>query len=156
MRTLSASIKPDALARLPTSTSITIIGCGDPALIDTYAAETGCQFPIFADPTRKLYDDLGLVSSWALGSRPEYMRKSMVRSVVESVAQALKQVPSGLATKGGNSKQIGGEFLFEPYGDGGEKRVTWCHRMQNTRDHTGIAELVRVLDPDGQGQLKKT
>lgn len=133
-----------------------IIGCGDPKLIDTYATETQCPFPIFADPTRKLFEDLGMIKSYALGVRPEYIRKSMLRGAVDGIAQALKQVPRGLVTKGGDSSQIGGEFLFELKENGDEKRVTWCHRMQNTRDHTEVAGLVRVLDPDGQGQLQKT
>ncbi len=33
-----------------------------------------------------------------------------------------------------------------------EKRVTWCHRMKSTRDHTEIPELMEVLGLDGQGQ----
>lgn len=33
-----------------------------------------------------------------------------------------------------------------------EKKVTWCHRMRNTRDHTEIPELMDVLGLDGQGK----
>ncbi|PVH70590.1 hypothetical protein DL98DRAFT_597695 [Cadophora sp. DSE1049] len=32
-----------------------------------------------------------------------------------------------------------------------EKRVTWCHRMRNTRDHAEIPELREVLGLDGEG-----
>lgn len=110
-----------------------------------YATDTGCPFPIYADPTRKLYEHFGMVTSLAWGPRPKYMRKGMTRSIAESVVQGLKQIPSGLATKSGPSNQNGGEFLFEASGDGLEKRVTWCHRMENTRDHTEIPELARVL-----------
>lgn len=72
---------------------------------------------------------------------------------------------------------MGGEFLFEPVeistpiyspgdevkqlgvdisggleaGAGEEKRVTWCHRMRNTRDHAEIPELREVLGLDGEG-----
>lgn len=67
--------------------------------------------------------------------------------------QALKKIPSGLATKGGDHRQIGGEFLFELKGE--EKQITWCHRMKTTRDHTEISELARILDPDGHGQPQK-
>jgi hypothetical protein len=79
-----------------------------------YAAATNCPFPIYADPTRKLYAELGMVRSLALGQRPAYMKKHLVKSSLESIAQGLKQIPKGLALKGGDSKQIGGEFLFEP------------------------------------------
>ncbi|KAI0134497.1 hypothetical protein BJ170DRAFT_679385 [Xylariales sp. AK1849] len=32
-----------------------------------------------------------------------------------------------------------------------EKRVTWCHRMRNTRDHVELPELMDVLGLDGKG-----
>ncbi|KAK3327443.1 AhpC/TSA antioxidant enzyme-domain-containing protein [Cercophora scortea] len=114
LRALSASITPETLLRLPISTFIAIIGCGDPSLIDMYAQETGCRFPIYADPTRKLYDELGMVRTLALGPRPAYVTKNLVKSSIASVFQGLKQIKKGLATKGGDARQIGGEFLFEP------------------------------------------
>lgn len=79
-----------------------------------YVNETGCRFPVYSDPTRRLYDELGMVRTLALGSRPAYQRKSMISSVFSSVVQGLKQIPSGKATKAGDQRQIGGEFLFEP------------------------------------------
>lgn len=193
LRTLSAAITPESLLRLPISTSIAIVGCGDPGLIDMYASATGCPFEIYADPTRKLYDELGMSKTLALGSRPAYMKKGLFRSSVESVMQGLRQLGSGLVTKAGDQRQIGGEFLFEPLGvmtpgspfserekglggdrtqigDGGSasagqsvasldglpgqeeefepKKVTWCHRMRNTRDHAEIPELMEVLGLD--------
>ena len=84
-----------------------------------------------------------------MGTRPDYIRKGLVRTVAESIGQALKHIPSGLGTKGGDSRQVGGEFLFEPSDKGEGKQVTWCHRMKTTRDHTGVSELAKVLDPDG-------
>lgn len=147
---MSQAIQPDVLQRLPVSTSIAIIGCGDPGLIEFYAAQTGCPFPIYADPTRKLYDDLGMTSTLALGSQPKYIRKNMFRIVGESIVQGLKQVSSGLATKGGDSRQVGGEILYESAEKGQQKQVTWCHRMKTTRDHIEIDDLMAILDPTGQ------
>ncbi|RYP92969.1 hypothetical protein DL770_000843 [Monosporascus sp. CRB-9-2] len=180
LRTLSASITPEALLQLPVSTFIAVIGCGSPKLIDSYHKETGCPFPIYADPTRRLYNKLGMVRTLSLGSRPAYMNKSLASSVVSSVVQGLKQVKTGLATKMGDQRQVGGEFLFEPASmsleppisspadDAGpldeddasntsasekveEKRVTWCHRMRTTRDHAEIPELMEVLGLEGDG-----
>lgn len=99
---------------LPVSTFVAVIGCGDPALIDMYAAETDCPYPIYADPTRKLYQELGMVKTLALGSRPAYMSKSLLKSSLDSIVQGVKQIKNGLAIKGGDQRQIGGEFLFEP------------------------------------------
>jgi hypothetical protein len=135
-----------------------------------YQEATSCPFPIYADPTKRLYEELGMTRTLALGSRPEYMRKSMLSSIALSVVQGLKQLKSGAATKGGDVQQVGGEFLFEPLSfaalesgmepptpitplgeDGEEKRVMWCHRMRNTRDHAEIPELREVLGLDGMG-----
>lgn len=79
----------------------------------------------------------------------------MARVISDSIVQGLKHLSSGLATKGGDTKRIGGEFLFEPSGNEGGKKITWCHRMTNTRDHTGINELAKVLDADGKILLQK-
>lgn len=180
LRTLSASITPEALLQLPVSTFIAVIGCGSPKLIDSYHKETGCPFPVYADPTRRLYNKLGMVRTLSLGSKPAYMNKSMASSVVSSVVQGLKHVKSGLVTKMGDQRQVGGEFLFEPASMSlespisspaddaepldedhasntsasekvEEKRVTWCHRMRTTRDHAEIPELMEVLGLESDG-----
>jgi hypothetical protein len=145
-----------------------------------YTEATSCPFPIYADPTRKLYDILGMTRTLDLGSRPEYMRASLANVMLQSVVQSLKHLKGGKAFQGGDYSQVGGEFLFEPFnlntplsspapgieenkqlGDHGllgaagvggeEKRVTWCHRMKNTRDHAEIPELREVLGLDGVG-----
>ncbi len=51
-------------------------------------------------------------------------------------------------------KQLGGDGTTTPAGplDKSEvKRVTWCHRMKNTRDHAEIPELREILGLDGEG-----
>ncbi|RDA93617.1 hypothetical protein CP533_6171 [Ophiocordyceps camponoti-saundersi (nom. inval.)] len=162
LRSLSDAITPEALLALPSSTFIVVVGCGDPALIQMYADATGCRFPIYTDPKGSLYDELGMVKTLALGDRPAYMRKSMTKGIVDSIGQALRSVPSGLALKSGDHRQVGGEFLFVPLRQRGDtpavdeeeekdeempepKRVSWCHRMRTTRDHAEIAEIIDVL-----------
>lgn len=163
------SVTPDALLQLPISTSIVIVGCGDPGLIAMYAEASNCPFPIYTDPSRVLFDALGMVKTLALGTRPAYQRRSMASVVATSLVQGLKQVTTGLATRSGDHRQVGGEFLFEPvelaspipdvvegarkkedeaeYGIE-RKRVAWCHRMRTTRDHTDVPELMRILGMD--------
>jgi hypothetical protein len=129
-----------------------------------YQEATGCPFPIYADPSKHLYSELGMTRTLALGKRPEYQRRSMFMAITQSVIQGLKQMKTGLVTKAGDVHQVGGEFLFEPIGDLSanattpltengeeEKKVTWCHRMRNTRDHAEIPELREVLGLDGVG-----
>ncbi|KAJ0119331.1 hypothetical protein J7T55_0135695 [Diaporthe amygdali] len=114
LRSLSASITAESLLQLPIPTFIAVVGCGDPHLIDMYASETGCPFPIYADPTRKLYQELGMIKTLALGARPAYMNKSLFKSSLDSIVQGVKQIKKGLVLKAGDQRQIGGEFLFEP------------------------------------------
>lgn len=137
LRELSASITPESLLALPEPTFITVIGCGRPDLIDMYTSTTSCPFPIYADPTRKLYDYLGMTRTLDLGKKPNYIQSNLFVTSVQSIIQGLKT--GGNALKGGDIKQVGGEFLFE---DG---KCVWAHRMRNTRDHAEITELREVL-----------
>lgn len=99
---------------------------------------TGCQFPIYADPSKKLYEKLGMTRSLSLGSKkPDYQQRSMLLMSLMGVFQALST--GTRAVKGGDMKQNGGEFLFD---DG---TLVWAHRMQNTRDHAELPELKRLL-----------
>ncbi|KAH8670980.1 AhpC/TSA antioxidant enzyme-domain-containing protein [Xylariales sp. PMI_506] len=181
LRTLSASVTPDELLRLPVPTSIVVIGCGNPKLIDAYLKETNCPFPVYADNTQHLYRELGMIRTLQLGERPAYLQKKTVaHTVVAGITQALKQLKSGLVLQMGDQKQVGGEFLFEPASlsiespiatpqdefppldpdektsahagpKGEEKKITWCHRMRNTRDHAEIPELMEILGLNGEG-----
>jgi hypothetical protein len=138
LRTLCSSITPASLEALPTPTELVVIGCGDPSLINFYAETASCPFPIYAEPTKRLYADLHMARTLNLGhERPAYMQKSLLHAIVASVLQSLRQ--GRKAFKGGDYWQVGGEFLFE----GG--RARWCHRMANTRDHAEVPELRRVL-----------
>ncbi|KAI9847932.1 MAG: hypothetical protein M1837_001449 [Sclerophora amabilis] len=137
---LSQSITPDSLLSLSTPTFIAVVGCGSPDMIPMYAEATSCPFPIYADPSRKLYDLLGMTRTLNLGPKPEYAKASFLSTMVSSIVQGLKQ--GTLAIQAGDVKQVGGEFMIE---DG---TVTWCHRMRNTRDHSEMSTLRRVLNLD--------
>ncbi|KAI0024166.1 AhpC/TSA antioxidant enzyme-domain-containing protein [Xylariomycetidae sp. FL0641] len=115
LRSLAAAITPDSLLELPVSTFIAVVGCGSYELIDSYIHETKCPFPVYADQTRRLYTELGMVRTLSLGSRPAYLQdRSVAHTVLSGIKQGLKQVRSGLVTKMGDQRQVGGEFLFEP------------------------------------------
>ena len=74
--------------------------------------------------------------------KPEYMQSSMLSVMVQSIYQGLKSGRG--AFKGGDYWQVGGEFLFE------SGRVTWCHRMKNTRDHAEVTVLRKELGLDDE------
>ncbi|CAF1065714.1 unnamed protein product [Didymodactylos carnosus] len=136
VRDVCAQIQPDELAAC--NKAIVFIGCGQPSLIKLYNEETSCSFPVYAEPTRALYEKLGMIQTLALGNKPEYMKSSLIGLSLASIVQAVKS-GSG-AFKGGNIQQIGGEFLIEP-----GNKCTWAHRMTTTRDHAPVSGLKKAL-----------
>ena len=161
LRTLSASITPDALLRLPLSTFIAVVGCGDPQLIDMYAQATNCPFPIYADPTRKLYQELGMVRSLALGEKPAYTSKNIIKTSLDSILQGIKQIPKGLVNKAGDFKQIGGEFLFEPVDVQSPVNVVPWEDMARTleratRENNEAAAAAAEMKRDSSGSRLET
>ena len=109
-------------------------------MIDFYAEASSCHFPIYADPTRKLYEQLQMISTKSPGMKPEYQQRSLLSISIESVFQGLSRGRHAL--KGGDFWQVGGEFLIK---DG---ETLWCHRMSSTRDHTEIPDLRKILGLD--------
>jgi hypothetical protein len=160
LRTLVSQIPPTSL---PANTSIAIIGCGSHTLIASYVELTSCPYPIYADPTKRLFDVLGMQRSLSLGwNAPNYIHHTLAAGMVKSIVQGVKRIPAGDVTKAGDLSQNGGEYLFEvegvetasqkegrvhqPKGNEGLKvKVTFCHRMRNTRDHTEIPQLAGLL-----------
>lgn len=106
-----------------------------------YTEATGCPFPIYAEPTRKIYDYLGMTRTYDLGTKPDYMHTNVLINSVQSIFQGLSTGRKAL--KGGDFKQVGGEFLFES----GE--CTWVHRMKTTRGHAEVSEIRTLLGLDG-------
>ena len=148
---------------LPANTSIAFIGCGSHTLIQSYTELTSCPYPIYADPTKRLFDVLGMQRSLSLGwSAPDYIQHTLAAGMMKSIVQGMKRIPAGDVTKAGDLSQNGGEYLFETEGAdtkgkkqelrngstgnaGLKVKVTFCHRMRNTRDHTEMPQLVRLL-----------
>ncbi|WEW55905.1 hypothetical protein PRK78_001340 [Emydomyces testavorans] len=149
IQTLSCSIPSTSL---PQGTSLVIIGCGATSLIPMYAKVTSCPFPIYTDPTSRLYSIFGMTRTWSLGPAPEYLRHSTFSLVVKGISQGLKRTFNGDALKSGDMAQVGGEFLFETKSKNQEEKqdasktsAIWCHRMKTTRDHTEARVLKRVM-----------
>lgn len=122
--------------RNPPST-LTIIGCGDPALIKEYIERTNCKFDVYTDPTRALYIALGMTCNLSLGDKkPDYIRKNFLGTVLDGVWSTL----TSPTASPGKKTQNGGEWIFVD----GELR--WCRRMRNTRDHAEVKELKAILE----------
>jgi hypothetical protein len=133
-----------------------------------YIEETTCPFPVYADPTKRLYNTLGMGRTLNLGRNdPEYIRRSLITGMFQSVVQGVKRLAEGDAFRGGDMRQIGGEFIFEANlnhthgmantanGNSSDVdvKVTWCHRMRNTRDHAEIKVICRVLGLSRESEI---
>ncbi|EXJ80100.1 hypothetical protein A1O3_08386 [Capronia epimyces CBS 606.96] len=139
--------------------AVILIGPGLPSLIPSYAELTQCPYPVYADPSTRLYSILGMHRTLSLGPKtPGYIQHSLVRGAVKSAWQVVKRVGSGDAMGGGDWDVNGGEFLFVRHDHGASSarraasstragsappgwEVHWCHRMLNSRDHTEPVDL---------------
>lgn len=119
-----------------------IIGCGQPNLIEQYAKDTTCPFPIYADPTRKLYDAFGMIRTLRLADeKPNYIKSSFFSLLAKST---LSKFAAGSSMfQGGDIQQVGGEYLVDHQG-----HIIWSHNMNNTQDHVEVKELRKVLALD--------
>ncbi|WPH01380.1 Thioredoxin-like protein AAED1, protein [Acrodontium crateriforme] len=135
---------------IPVPTNFIVIGCGQPHLIPQYKKFSQSPFPIFADPSRKLFKTLGMSITLNIGKkRPDYMKDispvAWAHGQATTIRKSLKDedgIRKRDIVRGGHPMQIGGEFLFD------EGEVVWCHRMRNMRDHTEISVLRKLLEID--------
>ncbi len=84
-----------------------IIGCGEYELIKPYVKETGSKYPLYADPSQKLYDAFGLARTLNLGKKPEYMSFGVFGGIMKGISNVIRAGTN--AFKGGDIKQVGGE-----------------------------------------------
>ena len=138
IRYLAAELPPSAL---PPRTGITIFSHGTPELIPGYVKVSNCPYPMYTDPSQNLHQLLGLARTLNMGKKAVYNNMSLPKLVMTGIVQGLSSKKN--AMKGGDSWQVGGEFLFEKKGD--DWRVTWAHRMKTTRDHAEVGILKEVL-----------
>lgn len=136
MRALAKDLSPDTLSKA--GVSLIIIGCGEPSCIAAYKERTSCPFPIFCDPSRAIYEKLGMVCNFGGGPRPTYIASSTIAIIWRSTMNMLFAGRQG--RQGGDFKQNGGEWLF------GAGELRWFNRMRNTMDHTEVGKLKEILE----------
>ncbi|BGP16069.1 hypothetical protein JCM10213v2_004063 [Rhodosporidiobolus nylandii] len=127
--------------KIPASTlnahnvKLSIVGCGDWKLAGPYRETLNTPFEVYADPTKKAYEVLGMtLRTLDMGKKaPEYMRGGVLGNVFGSIMSAFKMRTTASP---GDIKQLGGEFVFQ---DG---QPIYTHRMENTRGHAPLAELL--------------
>lgn len=147
VKALSADLPPSVLHMTTPPTNATIIGCGEISPIPNYRTRTmneimgaDTHFQILCDPSRKLYEKLGMMSNVNTapeGQDPKYIKKGAIENVAGSVKNAVLSGRDALS--GGHPAQNGGEMLFA----NGE--LVFFKRMRHTQDHAEIEELKQVL-----------
>ncbi|KAK7437271.1 hypothetical protein VKT23_018716 [Stygiomarasmius scandens] len=125
---------------------LVVVGCGDWQPITHYAEETGFKGEIYAEPTRAIYRELGMISN--MGGTPQgeerksYLKRGPLFNALRSIWRGPLSKPS-LIGKQGNVAQLGGEFVFEP-----EKKCTFAYRMKHSEDHVEVVDLMKRAGVD--------
>jgi hypothetical protein len=147
---LSQSIDPSELKTR--NLKIAIIGCGESSLIKEYVEHTGSKYPIYADPTQSVYKEFALVRTLTWGGKADYMTVGLLGGIARGIWYGLKMGRN--ATKGGDMKQVGGEYGSEKGGTDGRFLLgpgsvcSWGHRMSSTTDHVEMKVLRHALGLD--------
>ncbi|KZM28800.1 uncharacterized protein EKO05_0006109 [Ascochyta rabiei] len=141
VRVISESIPP---SKLPSNTQLIIIGNGSYQPIDTYANTTASAYPIYTDPTCRLHKILkfksGLKEQGSDEKKKDYM---------QNAGTAMSRIFGGIKGALGNLQHTayigpkalnGGEVIISADG-----QCEYMYRMQNTVDHTNVAELAKIV-----------
>lgn len=150
VKALAHQMPPERLAKLSPPTTLTIVGCGDPILIPKWLEQTDCPFEVYADPSRKLYTQLGFaINTDANEVVPQYVQK-YAQSFTRNLWRSLGLAARTAKVSGGVITQNGGEMIWI---DG---ELKFIHRMKNSTDHTETYELLRLLKRQGQEMGRRT
>ena len=121
-------------------TTLTIVGCGDPILIQNYTKMTDCPYEVYADPSRSTYATLGFsVNETAAPEVPKYVRKYSTTSIFKAILISLGLAAKTKSISAGKKSQNGGELIWV---DG---KLQYIHRMRHTNDHLEVDQLDFLL-----------
>ncbi|KAJ5174379.1 uncharacterized protein N7482_000256 [Penicillium canariense] len=141
VRTLARQLSESLLDTIPASAKpaqVIIIGCGDHTLIGPYMEETSDAFPIYSDPSERLYDQLLMKRAWkGFTDPPPYAPGSLYSAFGKCLKQMWKRGWAGL--KGGPWSQQGGEWIFQ------RGKLRYAHRMEGANDHLTADQLFNIL-----------
>ncbi|PYH40842.1 peroxiredoxin-like family protein [Aspergillus saccharolyticus JOP 1030-1] len=149
VRNVSHHLTDNLLSTLPQTgpSQVIIIGCGDPARIVPYVAETAAKFPVYTDPTGRIYSKLHMKRTVdGITRPPAYTEVSFVRALGRTLRQMFSAGGLLRAFRGGPWNLNGGEWVFR----GG--RCVYMHRMESLGDHLTAHQLLEVLEQEGSGK----
>ncbi|CAN9160812.1 unnamed protein product [Alternaria alternata] len=121
-----------------------VVGCGSHQPIDTYATNSSSKYPIYTDPTLRLHKLFKFKSNLAEGKAGNEQRDYM-----RNAGSTMSRIFGGIKGALGNLQHVnsvgpkalnGGEVVLSADGE-----CEYMYRMQNTVDHTNIAELAKMI-----------
>lgn len=128
----------------PSRVLTVIVGPGEASGLTSYQdSVNNPPFTFYADPQLRLYHALGVTRrNLALGDPSKdkigsHHKGSFTQNLFSSVGEILKSGTQAL--KGGDFKQLGGEFVWDKEG-----KPVLAHRMRHTRDHSEVSSLERA------------
>lgn len=117
---------------------VIILGCGDHSLIVPYMEETSDEFPIYTDPSGKIYEKLQMKRIFSgFTEPPPYSDFTFLPGFANAMKQIWKRGWEGL--RGGKWNQQGGEWIFN------RGRLQFAHRMEGANDHLTAERLLEIL-----------
>jgi len=134
------TVREDSLKEA--SARMALVGCGDWTLIENYKRDCEFKGEIYANPDRKLYDALGMISNLQTTPKGEekrsYLRRGILGTTLWSIWRGPVRSPSHIG-KQGNISQLGGDFIFGP-----GVTCSYLSPMRHTEDHVEVAELMKA------------
>jgi hypothetical protein len=141
VRTIAKNLTHNLLDTVPESArpaQVIILGCGDHSLIVPYMEETSDEFPIYTDPSGKIYEKLQMRRTGGFTEQPPYSDYTFTTGVAQTLKQIWKSGWAGF--RGGNWNQQGGEWIFE------RGKLRYAHRMEGPHDHLTAERLLDILN----------
>lgn len=108
--------------------------------------ETSSCFPIYSDPSGKIYEKLQMKkvrNGFPFPPPPPYSGESFGSAFLKALKQKWKN--GWNAFRGGNEDQQGGEWIFQ------QGKLVYAHRMEWSNDHLTADRLVEILMEDQRG-----
>lgn len=103
--------------------------------------ETSDEFPIYSDPSGRIYEKLKMIRSTdGFTEPPPYSCESFSSALGKTFKQIWKRGWAGL--KGGSWDQQGGEWIFQ------RGKLRYAHRMEGANDHLTAERLCEILSVD--------
>jgi hypothetical protein len=101
--------------------------------------ETSEEFPIYTDPSGRIYQKLQMKRATSgFTEPPPYTDYTFPTALVEGLKQIWKRGWAGL--RGGSVVQQGGEWIFQ------RGKLRYAHRMEGAHDHLTAERLLEILN----------